>query len=203
MRCAQEKQRDYYVMVGHHLITLGLCGLSFHYNYVRYGAMILFIHDASDIFLDLMKTANYLKLEGSAGLFLVEICYASCFFSWPYFRLYLLPTMIANGTSIWLWWFRPDRPELSCPRDEAEYPGVWEACETIDQVVGRATVFWSALFANALLCLLVLMHVWWNCLLVKGGYDVLFCAEAEKGSKFHQGFAKHYEGGDKDPAKAE
>ena len=72
-------------MVGHHLITLGLCGLSFHYNYVRYGAMILFIHDASDIFLDLMKTANYLKLEGSAGLFLVEICYASCFFSWPYF----------------------------------------------------------------------------------------------------------------------
>ena len=50
------------------------------------------------------------------------------------------------------------------------------------------------------------MHVWWNCLLVKGGYDVLFCAKAEKGSKFHQGFAKHYEGGDKDippPSKAE
>ena len=108
-----EKQRDYYVMMSHHIITLALVGLSFHHNYVRYGAMVLFIHDASDVFLDLMKTANYLKLEDKAGCYIVELFYASCFVSWPYFRLYLLPKMIWNGTSIWVFWFRPDREEFA------------------------------------------------------------------------------------------
>ena len=193
-----EKQKDYYVMMSHHIITLALVGLSFHHNYVRYGVMVLFIHDASDVFLDLMKTANYLRLEERAGCYLVEIFYASCFVSWPYFRLYQLPKMIWNGTSLWLWWFRPDRADLSCPpADSAAYPGVWEACTGIDEVVGRQTVFASAVLANALLCILVCLHVWWNGLLIKGGYDVLF-APPGQGSKFHRGFAKHYEGGDED-----
>jgi hypothetical protein len=110
--------------------------------------------------------------------------------------------MILSGTSPWLWWFRPDNAELSCPpADSAEYPGVWEACSTIDEVVGRSTVFWSALVANALLCVLVCMHVWWNGLLIKGGYDVLF-APPDVGSKFHKGFSKHYEGGDGDESAA-
>jgi hypothetical protein len=64
-------------------------------------------------------------------------------------------------------------------------------------VVGRQTVFASAAFANTLLCVLVCLHVWWNGLLIKGGYDVLF-APPGQGSKFHRGFAKHYEGGDED-----
>ena len=193
-----EKQKDYYVMMWHHVITLALVGLSFHHNYVRYGVMVLFVHDASDIFLDLMKTANYLRLEDRAGCYLVEMFYASCFVSWPYFRLYQLPKMIWSGTSLWLWWFLPDRADLSCPpADSAEYPGVWEACTTIDEVVGRQTVFASAAVANTLLCVLVCLHVWWNGLLIKGGYDVLF-APPGQGSKFHRGFAKHYEGGDED-----
>lgn len=69
------------------------------------------------------------------------------------------------------------------------YPGLHEACTSIVEVIGRSTVFWSAAVANVLLCLLVLMHVWWNALLIKGGYDVLFAAPAVEGeSKFHKGF---------------
>jgi len=129
-----EKQKDYYVMMSHHVITLALVGLSFHHNYVRYGVMVLFIHDASDVFLDLTKTANYLRVEDRAGCYLVELFYASCFLSWPYFRLYQLPKMIWGGTSLWLWWFRPDRADLSCPpADSTEYPGVWNACTAIDK----------------------------------------------------------------------
>ena len=51
------------------------------------GMLVLFVHDISDIFLDLMKMANYLKLEQGHGYFITEMAYTSCLVSWAYFRL--------------------------------------------------------------------------------------------------------------------
>ena len=40
-------------------------------------------HDVSDIFLDLMKMANYLKVEGAHGLYVTEICFVlNTYVSW-------------------------------------------------------------------------------------------------------------------------
>eukprot|EP00976_Prorocentrum_cordatum_P076357 1182275-Prorocentrum_minimum.AAC.1 len=42
-------------------------------NELPIGLVVLAIHDSSDVVLDLMKMANYLKLEGLKSLFLVEV----------------------------------------------------------------------------------------------------------------------------------
>merc|ERR1719350_1597680 len=57
-----------------------------------FGLLILFVHDASDVMLDLMKMCNYLKLEGTHGLYLTEIAFVlNTYVCWPYFRLYYFP----------------------------------------------------------------------------------------------------------------
>ena len=103
-----EKQRDYFVMMTHHIATIGLVGLSYQYNYVRYGVLVLFLHDIADIVIDLMKIANYLKLEGPAGFFVVEFLFVTNLFTWIYFRLYVFAVkVIWGGTLSWVFWFWP------------------------------------------------------------------------------------------------
>jgi len=93
-----ERQMDYFVMLAHHLATLGLIGVSFQFNFCRYGLMVLFIHDLTDIWIDLLKMFNYLKLEGKAGFFLLEGVFASNLICWMYFRIYVLSTHIIHGS---------------------------------------------------------------------------------------------------------
>lgn len=78
------------------MLTIGLVGLSYQYNYVRFGVAVLLIHDASDILVDLMKLANYLKLEGRRALWATELLFAANLLSWCFFRLYLLPVQPTN-----------------------------------------------------------------------------------------------------------
>ena len=66
-------------------------------------------HDISDIFLDLMKMANYLKVEGAHGYYVTEICFVlNTYVSWPYLRLYVFPLHIIWGTL-------PRRPASGAP----------------------------------------------------------------------------------------
>jgi hypothetical protein len=89
-----EKQKDYWVMFGHHLATIGLVLLSYHFNYVRHGAIVLWVHDLSDVPADLVKMANYMKLEDFSGLFLTELSFAAVLVSWAYYRLYVFAVKI-------------------------------------------------------------------------------------------------------------
>lgn len=66
-------------------------GVSWGNGYLRVGLLVLYVHDVSDIFVDLLKMANYLKVEGRAGFFMTEIAYVSCVLSWIYYRLYQFP----------------------------------------------------------------------------------------------------------------
>jgi TLC domain len=66
-------------------------GVSWGNGYVRVGVLVLYVHDVSDIFVDLLKMVNYLKLEGYRGFMGTEIAYTSCVLSWMYFRLYQFP----------------------------------------------------------------------------------------------------------------
>ncbi len=49
----------------HHLATISLIVGSHYNNFHRMGLCVLFIHDVSDIVIDLLKTFNYLKLENA------------------------------------------------------------------------------------------------------------------------------------------
>jgi len=77
-----EKNRDHLVMLAHHIATIGLLGLSYHHDYMRLGLVILYIHDITDIVVDLLKLANCLKLEGRSGFFIVEGLFVSNLWAW-------------------------------------------------------------------------------------------------------------------------
>jgi len=71
-RFLEERHKDYVMMYVHHLVTIALFALSYGFNFVRIGTAVIFLHDSSDIVIDLLKMANYLKLEGRRGGFLVR-----------------------------------------------------------------------------------------------------------------------------------
>jgi ceramide synthetase len=90
----ESRHNDYLMMLTHHVVTLALIILSYHYNFVRLGVVIMFLHDSTDIVIDMLKLANYLKLEGASSGFLVEICFLTNFATWAYARLYLYPVHV-------------------------------------------------------------------------------------------------------------
>ena len=98
--CLEERRRDYILMLAHHVVTIGLVWLSYTFNFVAVGVVTMFIHDASDVFIDLMKLSNYLQLEGLRGFFIVETCYVANLVSWAYVRLYMLPVHVIWRTIV-------------------------------------------------------------------------------------------------------
>jgi len=49
------KRKDFYQMLVHHLVTIGLISYSIKVNFTRAGAMILLIHDVCDVFMEAAK----------------------------------------------------------------------------------------------------------------------------------------------------
>ncbi len=57
------KKRDFYQMIAHHLVSLGLFGISWTYFYHRPGSMINLLHDCADVNLDGGKVAKFAKFR--------------------------------------------------------------------------------------------------------------------------------------------
>eukprot|EP00937_MAST-01D_sp_MAST-1D-sp2_P001479 g1479.t1 len=94
----EERRKDYVEMMAHHVITVGLITSSLINDQLPIGLVVLTCHDASDVVLDLMKMANYLKVEDTHGLFVVEVLFVTnTYISWPYFRLYMFPVYVVSG----------------------------------------------------------------------------------------------------------
>jgi ceramide synthetase len=96
-RFLEERHKDYFVMYLHHVVTIALVGVSYHYNYTKIGTIVLFVHDASDVPLDLLKIFNYCQLEGPKGLFLVELDYVLTVYTWVHCRFYLFGLLLFRG----------------------------------------------------------------------------------------------------------
>jgi len=191
--CFEERRRDYLMMLAHHVVTIGLIWLSYTFNFVRVGTVVLFVHDASDIVIDLLKVTNYLQLEGPSGLFLVEASYVTNLLTWAYFRLYVLPVKV-----IW-------RGIINASREVATAPGV-PGMEAFSASVGsehtrghppgyvldtsygdgsfdifaniralpaheNIPMFWTA---SCLLVILNVMHVVWYLLMLNIGRKMLY-----------------------------
>ena len=82
------------MMLVHHVVTLALILLSYHFNFLRLGVVIMFLHDSSDVVIDLLKLCNYLNLEGLSSCFAVEVCFVTNFVTWAYARLYVFPVHV-------------------------------------------------------------------------------------------------------------
>ncbi|XP_077985772.1 ceramide synthase 6-like [Glandiceps talaboti] len=57
------KRKDFLETFIHHVVTIMLITFSWTVNYLRMGAIVLVIHDCSDIFLEAAKMANYVKSQ--------------------------------------------------------------------------------------------------------------------------------------------
>ena len=51
----------------HHCVTVALVLFSYLNGELAIGVIVLLVHDCSDILLDMMKMANYLKVENTHG----------------------------------------------------------------------------------------------------------------------------------------
>ena len=94
----EERRKDYVEMMAHHVMTVALVLNSLLQGELAVGLVVLAVHDTSDVVLDLMKIANYLKVEGRHGFFVTEACFVlNTYVVWPYLRLYRYPVYVVQS----------------------------------------------------------------------------------------------------------
>lgn len=92
------KRKDFLIMFVHHLATILLITFSYVNNMLRAGTLVMCVHDASDIFLEAAKLANYAKYQRLCdGLFVL--------FSVMFFltRLVIYPFWIVRSVLLESW----------------------------------------------------------------------------------------------------
>jgi TLC domain len=89
LRWSATKRGDFAEMLAHHVATNLLVFGSSALRLGRIGCMIFFIHDVSDVPVDLSKLANFVKWKVTT-----VTCFAIMTFTWMYTRLYVLPFRI-------------------------------------------------------------------------------------------------------------
>eukprot|EP01105_Mastigella_eilhardi_P000624 TRINITY_DN10734_c0_g1_i3.p1 TRINITY_DN10734_c0_g1~~TRINITY_DN10734_c0_g1_i3.p1 ORF type:complete len:378 (-),score=108.75 TRINITY_DN10734_c0_g1_i3:64-1197(-) len=85
----EARRSNFYEMMLHHAAGAILIFLCFFQNTTRVGALVLVVHDSSDIPLSLLRcvvTTKYSKL--------MTVTYIATVISWMYLRLYVFPTRI-------------------------------------------------------------------------------------------------------------
>ncbi|CAK4080735.1 unnamed protein product [Aphanomyces euteiches] len=146
----EEIRKDYLIMMSHHVVTIALVTWSYAVGFLPVGVLVLIIHDASDVPLDLLKMANYMKLEDRKGWFLSEILFVIMFSGWFYLRVYLYPAKLIY-TSFW------ENREACC------LPHVAHDLSELFPYPGPPS--WFAF--NILLCSLYVLHLWWTYLIIR------------------------------------
>ncbi|CAI5712039.1 unnamed protein product [Hyaloperonospora brassicae] len=170
----EEIRKDYLVMMTHHVITIALVTWSYAVGFLPVGVVVLLFHDMTDIPLDMLKMANYLKMEGVRGLFTSEILFAITIVLWFYYRIYQYPTKLLYTTMVEC---REASMTLADAHDFTQlfpHPGPP-----------------SWLLFNVLLTTLYFLHIWWGLLLAR-----ILVGVATKGT--HDTAKEEYEGASSD-----
>ncbi|KAB5544711.1 hypothetical protein DKX38_012823 [Salix brachista] len=91
---SQTRRSDFGVSMSHHFTTVILIVLSYILRFARAGSVVLAIHDASDIFLEVGKMSKYSGAEGVASFAFILFV-----LSWILLRLIYYPFWILWSTS--------------------------------------------------------------------------------------------------------
>ncbi|KAK1617727.1 hypothetical protein QYE76_023244 [Lolium multiflorum] len=90
----ETRRADFGVSMSHHVATVVLIILSYVFRFARVGAIVLAIHDASDVFLEIGKMSKYSNCDWLANFaFLLFVV------SWVLLRLTYFPFWILRSTS--------------------------------------------------------------------------------------------------------
>ncbi|KAM7261687.1 hypothetical protein ACFE04_020764 [Oxalis oulophora] len=128
----ETRRADFGVSMGHHVATVILIVLSYIWRFVRVGSIVLAVHDASDIYLEVGKMSKYAGAETIASLAFVLFV-----LSWISLRLVYYPFWVIWSTS-------------------------YEVVQTLDKKKHKVEgPIYYYVFNTLLLCLLVLHIYWW------------------------------------------
>ena len=89
IRWADTVRGDFNEMMVHHIVTNALVFLSSHFRQTRIGSMVFWMHDISDVPVDLAKLANFVKWHKATAAAFGLLCVM-----WFITRLYVLPVTI-------------------------------------------------------------------------------------------------------------
>ncbi|KAG4165832.1 hypothetical protein F383_30930 [Gossypium arboreum] len=128
----ETRRSDFGVSMGHHVATVILIVLSYIFRFARVGSVVLAIHDASDVFLEIGKMSKYSGAETLASFAFVIFV-----LSWILLRLIYYPFWVLWSTSY----------EVLLTLDKEKHPVDGPIC--------------YYLFNTLLFCLLVLHIYWW------------------------------------------
>lgn len=94
------KRKDFWQQYVHHIVTILLISGSYSSGHFRFGAVIMFIHDASDFWLEGAKVCNYAKIERLSEI--LFIFFALTFYAtrWVYFPFWVLQTFMKENARI-------------------------------------------------------------------------------------------------------
>jgi len=135
-RWIESRHKDYFVMFTHHVVTIFLISVSWFIN-LKFGALVLLLHDASDIGVDLLKMSNYAgRGSDSGGLPITEVIFVTALVVWIYLRLWVYPTVFLTSA-------------------------FYESVAVCEDVGVNCSVMRLALV------ILQIMHVWWTYLLIR------------------------------------
>ncbi|KAK3442848.1 hypothetical protein EUGRSUZ_B03093 [Eucalyptus grandis] len=128
----ETRRSDFGVSMSHHVATVILIVLSYIFRFARVGSVVLALHDASDVFLEIGKMSKYIGAEMVAsGAFLLFVL------SWIILRLIYYP--------FWIIWSTSYEVILTLDKDK----------HTVDGPI------YYYVFNFLLICLLVLHVYWW------------------------------------------
>ncbi|GLT34546.1 hypothetical protein SLA2020_090550 [Shorea laevis] len=128
----ETRRSDFGVSMGHHFATVVLIVLSYIWRFARVGSVVLAIHDASDVFLEMGKMSKYSGAETVASFAFVLFV-----LSWILLRLIYYPFWVLWSTSY----------EVVLTLDKNKHP--------VDGPI------YYYIFNTLLFCLLVLHIYWW------------------------------------------
>ncbi|CAB4264885.1 unnamed protein product [Prunus armeniaca] len=90
----ETRRTDFGVSMGHHVATVILILLSYIFRFARVGSIVLALHDASDVFLEVGKMSKYGGAERTASFSFILFV-----LSWIILRLIYYPFWILRSTS--------------------------------------------------------------------------------------------------------
>ncbi|KAL2271551.1 hypothetical protein VTJ83DRAFT_922 [Remersonia thermophila] len=86
----EKPRKDFRELVGHHIVSLALIGLSYRFHFTYMGLAVYITHDISDFFLATSKTLNYLDHWLTGPYYFTFMCV------WIYLRHYLNLGILAS-----------------------------------------------------------------------------------------------------------
>ncbi|KAI9073477.1 hypothetical protein K1719_028001 [Acacia pycnantha] len=128
----ETRRSDFGVSMGHHVATVILIVLSYIFRFARVGSVVLALHDASDVFLEIGKMSKYIGAEMMASIaFIIFVL------SWIILRLIYYP--------FWILWSTSYEVVLTLDKEKHSVDGP----------------IYYYVFNSLLYCLLVLHIYWW------------------------------------------